>query len=42
MGRSAGVGSSDREFGLCYLDAGGAERRELPGTWPGLRPEAFP
>ena len=42
MGRSAGAGSGDLEFELCYLEAGGAERRELPDAWPGLKPEAFP
>jgi hypothetical protein len=24
-----------------FLDAGGAERRELPASWPGLQPEVF-
>jgi TnsA endonuclease-like protein len=41
MGRSSGAGGSDPEFELCYLEAGGAERCELPASWPGLRPEAF-
>jgi hypothetical protein len=42
MGQAAGAGGSDLVFELCYLEAGGTERRELPASWPGLRPEAFP
>jgi hypothetical protein len=37
----AGTGDAGPEFELCYLDADGAERRELPTAWPGLRPETF-
>jgi hypothetical protein len=29
------------EFELCFLDAGGTERRELLASWPGLQPELF-
>lgn len=38
---AAGTGDADPEFELCYLDADGAERRELPAAWPGRRPETF-
>ena len=41
QGEGAGTGDADPEFELCYLDADGGERRELPAAWPGLRPEAF-
>ena len=41
QGKGAGAGDGDPEFGLCYLDAGGVERRELPASWPGLQPEMF-
>jgi hypothetical protein len=37
----AGAGEADPEFELRYLDADGAERRELPAACPGLRPETF-
>jgi hypothetical protein len=30
-----------RGFELCYLEAWGAECREFPASWPGLRPEGF-
>ena len=40
-GGGTGARASDPEFELCYLDAGGAERRETPASWPGLRPEMF-
>jgi hypothetical protein len=39
--QSAAVGDADAGFELCYLDATGAERREFPALWPGLRPEGF-
>ena len=32
---------ADLGFELSYLEAPGAERRELPGSWPGLHPEGF-
>ena len=35
------TGDSDPGFELCFLDADGDERRELPAAWPGLRPEMF-
>ena len=35
------AGDSDPRFELCFLDADGDERRELPPAWPGLRPETF-
>ena len=35
------AGDSDPGFELCFLDADGDERRELPAAWPGLRPETF-
>jgi hypothetical protein len=41
QGEGTGAGDGDPEFELCYLDAGGAERRELPASWPGLQPEMF-
>jgi len=41
VGQAGGAGDGDPEFELCFLDAGGAERRELPASWPGLRPELF-
>jgi hypothetical protein len=39
--QAGGAGDGDPEFELWFLDAGGAERRELPASWPGLRPELF-
>jgi hypothetical protein len=39
--QAGGTGDGDPEFELCFLDAGGAERRELPASWPGLQPEVF-
>jgi hypothetical protein len=41
QGEEAGTGDGDPEFELCYLDADGAERRELPAWRPGLQPEMF-
>jgi len=35
------TGDSDPGFELCFLDADGDERRELPAAWPGLWPETF-
>jgi hypothetical protein len=42
VGQDAVVRDGDPEFELCYLDAGGTERLELPASWPGLQPEVFP
>ena len=42
MGQSAAAVDADPEFELCYLEVRGTERRELPASWPGLRPEEFP
>jgi hypothetical protein len=41
QGVRAVAGDSDPGFELCFLDADGDERRELPAAWPGLRPETF-
>jgi len=41
QGEGTEAGDGDPEFELCYLDAGGTERRELPASWPGLQPEVF-
>ena len=41
MGQAAEAGDADPEFELCYAGERGAERRELPASWPGLRPERF-
>jgi hypothetical protein len=41
VGQVEGAGDGDPEFELCFLDAGGAERRELPASWRGLAPELF-
>ena len=35
------VADAEPGFELCYLDEAGAECRELPVSWPGLRPEVF-
>jgi hypothetical protein len=39
--QSAATVDADLGFELCYLEAPGAERREFPVSWPGLRPEGF-
>src|ERR1035437_4480224 len=40
--KAAAAGDADSEFELCYLDEVlGVERRDLPESWPGLRPEEF-
>ena len=39
--QSAAVVNAEPGFELCYLDEAGSERRELPDSWAGLRPEAF-
>ena len=41
QGVRAVAGDGDPGFELCFLDADGDERRELPAAWPGLRPETF-
>lgn len=41
MGQAAEAGDAGPEFELCYAEERGAERRELPASWPGLRPEGF-
>jgi hypothetical protein len=41
VGQGEGAGDGGREFELCYLDADGDERRELPASWLGLQPEMF-
>jgi len=41
VGQAVEVGDGDLEFELCYADERGAVRRELPASWPGLRPERF-
>jgi len=41
QGVRAVAGDGDPGFELCFLDADGGERRELPAAWPGLRPETF-
>ena len=41
MVQSAAVVDDELGFELCYLDEAGAEHRELPVSWPGLRPEGF-
>jgi hypothetical protein len=38
---AAGFVDADLGFELCYLDEAGAEHREFPVSWPGLRPEGF-
>lgn len=35
------AGDAGPEFELCFLEGGGAERREGPASWPGLQPELF-
>src|SRR5487761_784179 len=37
VGQTEDVGDGDPEFELCFLDAEGAEHRELPASWPGPR-----
>jgi hypothetical protein len=41
VGQAAGAGDADPEFELCYSGERGAERREFPASWQGLRPERF-
>jgi hypothetical protein len=41
MVESAAVVDDELGFELCYLDEAGAERREPPALWAGLRPEGF-
>ena len=42
MVKAAAAGDADSEFELCYFDEVlGVERRDLPESWPGLRPEEF-
>ena len=41
MGQAAVAGDAGPEFELCFLEGGGAERRERPASWPGLQPELF-
>jgi hypothetical protein len=41
VGQAEGAGDGDPEFELWFLDAGGAERRELPASWRALAPELF-
>jgi hypothetical protein len=42
VGQPAETGDADPEFELCYADERGAERRELPVSWPGLQAAAYP
>ncbi len=39
--QSAAAVDADLGYELCYLEAPGAECREFPVSWPGLRPEGF-
>ena len=41
MGQAAEAEDADPEFELCYADGRGAERRELPVSWPGLQAAAY-
>lgn len=41
MVQPVAVADVDLGFELCYLDEAGAEHRELPASWPDLRPEGF-